>query len=140
MFNFLLLDDPVTKLTMVKDDKVPPETEKAEASEPMEVEPMKGDPVKASEGASKEEEKEKENEEAESMEEDEEEEGGDGGGTCAGGGGCTADPNFAVICSFIDKFGASCGIPCPNIGELQVCIYHDYDLASQFYFFLVPAF
>ena len=37
----------------------------------------------------------------------------------AGGGGCTADPNFAVICSFIEKFGASCGIPCPSIGELQ---------------------
>ena len=45
--------------------------------------------------------------------------GGDSGGCGGGGGGCTADPNFAVICSFIEKFGASCGIPCPSIGELQ---------------------
>ena len=33
---------------------------------------------------------------------------------------CTMDPNFAVICSFIDKFGTACGIPCPSIDELEV--------------------
>jgi hypothetical protein len=74
---------------------------------------------------------EEEEEEDENMEEDEgEEEGGDnsspgdsGGGNGGGGGGksaCTSDPNFAVICSFIEKFGVSSGIPCPSIGELQV--------------------
>jgi hypothetical protein len=41
---------------------------------------------------------------------------GDGGGVAAS---CTSDPNFAVICSFMEKFGVSCGIPCPGIGELQ---------------------
>jgi hypothetical protein len=76
-------------------------------------------------------EEEEEEEEDENMEEDEEEgEGGDnsspgdsGGGNGGGGGGksaCTSDPNFAVICSFIEKFGVSSGIPCPSIGELQV--------------------
>jgi hypothetical protein len=73
---------------------------------------------------------EEEEEEDENMEEEEEEEGGDnsspgdsGGGNGGGGGGksaCTSDPNFAVICSFIEKFGVSSGIPCPSIGELQV--------------------
>ena len=56
--------------------------------------------------------------------EEEEEEAADdtsaaSGGMRGGGGACTADPNFAVICSFIEKFGVSCGIPCPSIGELQ---------------------
>ncbi len=74
-----------------------------------------------------------EEEEDENMEEEEEEEeGGDnsspgdsGGGNGGGGGGksaCTSDPNFAVICSFIEKFGVSSGIPCPSIGELQVLV------------------
>jgi hypothetical protein len=111
---------------MVKDETLPPETEKvkADAAEPMEVEPMKVDTV--NEGDKKEEKEEAESLEDEGEEEDEEEGGGDGGGGNCGlggaGGGCTADPNFAVICSFIDKFGASCGIPCPSIGELQVII------------------
>ena len=33
---------------------------------------------------------------------------------------CTADPNFAVICSFLEKFGGACGVPCPTIAELEV--------------------
>ena len=33
---------------------------------------------------------------------------------------CAHDPNFAVICSFLDKFGPACGIPCPSIQELEV--------------------
>ena len=31
----------------------------------------------------------------------------------------TGDPNFAVVCAFIERFGAVCGVPCPNIGDLQ---------------------
>ncbi len=31
----------------------------------------------------------------------------------------SADPNFAVVCAFVERFGASCGVQCPNIGDLQ---------------------
>ena len=33
---------------------------------------------------------------------------------------CTSDPNFAVICAFIKRFGTICGVLCPSIGRLQV--------------------
>jgi len=32
---------------------------------------------------------------------------------------CTNDPNFAVICDFIQEFGTFCGVECPCLGELQ---------------------
>ena len=32
------------------------------------------------------------------------------------------DPNFAVVCAFIDRFGALCGLQCPNIGDLQAML------------------
>ena len=32
---------------------------------------------------------------------------------------CTNYPDFAVICSFIEKFGDKIGLALPNIGELQ---------------------
>ncbi len=31
----------------------------------------------------------------------------------------SSDPDFAVVCAFIDRFGEECGVQCPNIGELQ---------------------
>ncbi len=31
----------------------------------------------------------------------------------------SSDPNFAVVCAFIDRFGGECGVQCPNIGDLQ---------------------
>ena len=31
----------------------------------------------------------------------------------------TDDPNFAVVCAFLDKFGAKCNLECPSIGRLQ---------------------
>ena len=33
---------------------------------------------------------------------------------------CTTDPNFAVVCAFIEQFGPLTGVLCPNIGRLQV--------------------
>lgn len=32
---------------------------------------------------------------------------------------CTSHADFAVICSFIEKFGEKLGLTLPNIGELQ---------------------
>ena len=31
----------------------------------------------------------------------------------------TDDPNFAVVCVFLEKFGAKCNLECPSIGRLQ---------------------
>ena len=33
---------------------------------------------------------------------------------------CESDPDFAVICSFLDKFGTICNIQYPSIAELEV--------------------
>ena len=35
---------------------------------------------------------------------------------------CTNYPDFAVICSFIDKFGEKLSPNLPNIGELQTAL------------------
>ncbi|MPC85837.1 hypothetical protein E2C01_080635 [Portunus trituberculatus] len=32
---------------------------------------------------------------------------------------CTSHADFAVICSFVEKFGEKLGLTLPNIGELQ---------------------
>lgn len=32
---------------------------------------------------------------------------------------CESDPNFAVICAFLEKFGAQCGLPNVDFLELQ---------------------
>lgn len=31
---------------------------------------------------------------------------------------CYADPNFAIICAFFEKFGKMCGVPFPMASEL----------------------
>lgn len=35
---------------------------------------------------------------------------------------CTNYPDFAVICSFVDKFGETLSPNLPNIGELQTAL------------------
>lgn len=32
---------------------------------------------------------------------------------------CENDPNFAVICAFLEKFGKQCGLPSIDFLELQ---------------------
>ena len=35
---------------------------------------------------------------------------------------CENDPNFAVICSFLDRFGEACGIDYPAIDDLGLML------------------
>ena len=32
---------------------------------------------------------------------------------------CTSDPNFAIMCAFVNEFGSMCGVACPTLGKLQ---------------------
>lgn len=32
---------------------------------------------------------------------------------------CVNDPNFAIICAFLHKFGASCNIEYPAVNDLE---------------------
>ncbi|XP_015127567.1 titin [Diachasma alloeum] len=41
---------------------------------------------------------------------------------------CVSDPNFAVICSFLEYFGKSCGISYPDIGKLQSMLEDSHDV------------
>lgn len=38
---------------------------------------------------------------------------------------CVNDPNFAVICAFLEKFGALCAIEHPNFADLQTMLEND---------------
>lgn len=40
---------------------------------------------------------------------------------------CVSDPNFAVICSFLECFGKSSGITYPDIGKLQSMLEDNHD-------------
>lgn len=35
---------------------------------------------------------------------------------------CVDDPNFAVVCAFLEKFGVLCGIEYPNFNDLQTML------------------
>merc|ERR1719507_2556169 len=35
---------------------------------------------------------------------------------------CKNDPNFAVVCSFLDQFGETLGLPCPSILDLETML------------------
>ncbi|CAG0904811.1 unnamed protein product, partial [Darwinula stevensoni] len=42
---------------------------------------------------------------------------------------CENDPNFAVICSFLDQFGEACGIDYPAIDELSLMLQDTNDVS-----------
>ncbi|XP_076164195.1 uncharacterized protein LOC143145064 isoform X2 [Ptiloglossa arizonensis] len=44
---------------------------------------------------------------------------------------CASDPNFAVICSFLECFGKSCGIVYPDIARLQEMLENTQDVPQQ---------
>ncbi|XP_053970736.1 uncharacterized protein LOC128872264 isoform X2 [Hylaeus volcanicus] len=44
---------------------------------------------------------------------------------------CASDPNFAVICSFLECFGKSCGIVYPDIAGLQEMLENTQDVPQQ---------
>ncbi|XP_017877134.1 uncharacterized protein LOC108623260 [Ceratina calcarata] len=44
---------------------------------------------------------------------------------------CTSDPNFAVICSFLECFGKSCGIIYPDISRLQEMLENTQEVSQQ---------
>ena len=50
---------------------------------------------------------------------------------------CTSDPNFAVVCSFLDQFGGTLGIPCPSITDLQTMLENDGDTSPDLVTFMV---
>lgn len=44
---------------------------------------------------------------------------------------CASDPNFAVICSFLECFGKSCGIVYPDIAHLQEMLENTQEVPQQ---------
>ncbi|XP_043514962.1 uncharacterized protein LOC122531242 isoform X2 [Frieseomelitta varia] len=44
---------------------------------------------------------------------------------------CASDPNFAVICSFLECFGKSCGIVYPDIARLQEMLENTQEVPQQ---------
>ena len=50
---------------------------------------------------------------------------------------CTSDPNFAVVCSFLDQFGGSLGVPCPSIMDLQSMLEDEGDTPADLVTFMV---
>ncbi|KAJ8674843.1 hypothetical protein QAD02_010629 [Eretmocerus hayati] len=44
---------------------------------------------------------------------------------------CVSDPNFAIICSFLERFGKSCGLDVLDIGKLQSMIDNSHEVSPE---------
>lgn len=49
---------------------------------------------------------------------------------------CVTDPNFAIVCSFLEKFGKLCGLVYPDFEQLQEMLENTHEGNFCLFFFV----